>query len=190
MRQRQLQARERCRFAVPFRSFHPALSMSASNKCLFCSKTVYFNERVVYSGRDCHEDCFRYDCFPPFSSVFPFIGLPNRVFSFFSTRCGTCKKKLTLGSHVDHENAPHCQSCYNKQFRPKGFGFGITTVDSFQEDPKKAASASSAPAPAASSSASSSSATTASGKAKFCKHCGTARSSDAQAYCGQCGEPL
>ncbi len=86
-------------------------------------------------------------------------------------QCDICQKGLVGGSYVDHQGKPHCQSCYNKHHRPKGFGHGATTVDSHQysktSDAGSAAAA--APAPAA---------------GKFCTGCGAERGTGK--FCGGC----
>jgi len=111
----------------------------ASPKCPKCSKAVYFVEQQPYLGTVWHKACFK---------------------------CEVCGKALVGGSFVDHESKPHCQSCYNKHHRPKGFGHGTTTVDSHKyEKPIETT-------PAASS--------------KFCGSCGKPRG--AGKFCGGCGK--
>lgn len=37
-----------------------------------------------------------------------------------------CGRVLTRDKYLDHDSEPYCPACYNKLFRPKGYGFGTT----------------------------------------------------------------
>jgi len=62
-------------------------------------------EQVAYKGGFWHKACFK---------------------------CPTCKKALEPGGFLDHDNAPYCTSCFNKQFKPKGYGYGSNNLHSFE----------------------------------------------------------
>eukprot|EP00178_Gracilaria_changii_P023884 TRINITY_DN72179_c0_g1_i1.p2 TRINITY_DN72179_c0_g1~~TRINITY_DN72179_c0_g1_i1.p2 ORF type:complete len:101 (+),score=11.31 TRINITY_DN72179_c0_g1_i1:29-304(+) len=79
-------------------------------RCPACDKPVYFAERVQgLGGADWHKACFK---------------------------CATCKATLVPGKFNDHEGKAYCKSCYDKNFRPKGYGYGINTIDSFSAKKK------------------------------------------------------
>jgi len=62
-------------------------------------------EQVAYKGGFWHKACFK---------------------------CATCKKAMEPGGFLDHDNVPYCTSCFNKQFKPKGYGFGSNNLHSFE----------------------------------------------------------
>jgi len=74
--------------------FNPA------NKCVKCSKTVYKMEETIAVGQVWHNQCF---CCGGLNS-------------------DGCNKVLSRDNYVDHDGQPYCNSCFNKQFRTKGFG--------------------------------------------------------------------
>jgi len=142
-------------------------------KCPKCNKEVYFKERQPYNGTEWHKQCFK-------------------------CQSEACGKTLQGGSYTDHKGMPYCNSCYNKHFRAKGYGFG-QTVDSHvysgkgtpasapKVDAKSgsfagvtatrvALPASGTPAPASGD---------AGGGGGFCSSCGTARG--AGNFCSSCG---
>lgn len=65
--------------------------------CPRCSKNVYFAEEVKGLGKSYHKLCFT---------------------------CSSCRKMLDSGSISEHEDQMFCNSCYKKNFGPKGYGFG------------------------------------------------------------------
>jgi len=73
--------------------------------CGKCNTKVYFMEQVAYKGGFWHKNCFT---------------------------CATCKKQLEPGTFLDHDNVPFCTSCFNKQFKPKGYGYGSNNLHSFE----------------------------------------------------------
>jgi len=73
--------------------------------CGKCNTKVFFMEQVAYKGGFWHKNCFK---------------------------CATCKKQLEPGTFLDHDNVPYCTSCFNKQFKPKGYGYGANNLHSFE----------------------------------------------------------
>ncbi|XP_040563906.1 cysteine and glycine-rich protein 1 [Lepeophtheirus salmonis] len=65
--------------------------------CPRCSKNVYFAEEKQAVGKSWHKLCFV---------------------------CAKCKKLLDSGSITEHDGDMFCNSCYRKNFGPKGYGFG------------------------------------------------------------------
>jgi len=65
--------------------------------CPRCSKNVYFAEEKQALGKSWHKLCFV---------------------------CANCKKLLDSGSISEHDGEMFCNSCYRKNFGPKGYGFG------------------------------------------------------------------
>jgi len=65
-------------------------------KCGVCNKTVYFNEERRALGKIFHGACFT---------------------------CCSCDKGLDSVSCNEHEEKLYCNSCYGKQFGPKGYGY-------------------------------------------------------------------
>jgi len=63
-----------------------------------CSKNVYFAEEKQALGKSWHKLCFV---------------------------CGNCRKLLDSGSITEHGGDMFCNSCYRKNFGPKGYGFGV-----------------------------------------------------------------
>jgi len=37
------------------------------------------------------------------------------------------------GLYTEHQKLPYCQSCYNKNFKVKGYGYGMSNLDSFKQ---------------------------------------------------------
>ena len=37
--------------------------------------------------------------------------------------------------YVDHDSEPFCQACYNRHFKPKGYGFGGSTFSTDYSSP-------------------------------------------------------
>lgn len=80
-------------------------STSTSNKprwggsdiCPRCNKAVFMAEKVMGAGKTYHKACFK---------------------------CATCNKSLDSTTLCDKEEQIYCKACYNKQFGPKGFGYG------------------------------------------------------------------
>jgi hypothetical protein len=112
-------------------------------------------------------------------------------------QCQACNSRLTPGAQLDHQDLPYCKSCFEKNFRPKGFHAGGTT-DSFVASPKQVDAASPhRPAPtdaavAASigggSGASAAASPSAGVGGKYCTKCGEIKKAGAK-FCGQCGTP-
>lgn len=50
----------------------------------------------------------------------------NSCFICGGTKGNGCGKTLKRDTYVDHENQPYCNPCYNKLFRPRGYGYGGT----------------------------------------------------------------
>ncbi|WP_395241587.1 LIM domain-containing protein [Salmonella sp. s51933] len=65
--------------------------------CPRCGKKVYAAEKKLAAGRSFHARCLR---------------------------CFDCSKALDTGSLKSRDSAIYCQSCYGKNFGPKGYGFG------------------------------------------------------------------
>jgi cysteine and glycine-rich protein len=78
------------------------LGGSLAPKCYSCQKSVYKVEEVVALGNIWHKSCFK--C------------------GGVGTTDG-CGRTMTLDKYLDHDGQPYCNSCYSKQFKPKGFGF-------------------------------------------------------------------
>ena len=53
--------------------------------------------------------------------VYPYSTKTYFVFLFLSANC---KKLLDSGSITEHDGEMFCNSCYRKNFGPKGYGFG------------------------------------------------------------------
>lgn len=109
-----------------------AAKQNASPKCHVCAKTVYKPEELLALGRVYHVTCF---C------------------------CGSgggedgekgCKRTMKRDGYVDRAGEPFCTSCYDKNFKPKGFiGGGGNFVSSYRNDaPPATAAEAPAPAPA------------------------------------------
>jgi len=83
---------------------------SRIEKCAKCTKSVYANEKLEAVGKVYHNTCFR---------------------------CATCDKRLTMITYCEGpDKNPHCQTCYNSSFGPKGYGFGDTAIGEFEEHGK------------------------------------------------------
>lgn len=65
--------------------------------CPRCDKNVYFAEEKQAMGKVWHKLCFV---------------------------CAKCRKLLDSGSITEHDGDMFCNSCYRKNFGPKGYGFG------------------------------------------------------------------
>ena len=70
-------------------------------KCRRCNQSVYAAERVLGGGHSYHKRCFR---------------------------CYSCSRTLDSVTLCERDEELFCRSCYGKQFGPKGFGFGITSM--------------------------------------------------------------
>eukprot|EP00002_Diphylleia_rotans_P023596 TRINITY_DN4644_c0_g1_i1.p1 TRINITY_DN4644_c0_g1~~TRINITY_DN4644_c0_g1_i1.p1 ORF type:complete len:162 (-),score=27.55 TRINITY_DN4644_c0_g1_i1:31-516(-) len=147
--------------------------------CDRCKKAVYAAEKLTALGRTFHKTCFK---------------------------CGSCSKTLAPGGFVDHENLQYCQSCFDKNFRMKGYGFGGGgALDSFQStatpappvnasnaakptvaSPPQKSSAPSVSSPSFSQSPSKPQSTPSVGGGKTCRSCKTANASGIR-FCAKCG---
>jgi peroxiredoxin len=78
-----------------------------TKKCCICEKTVYAVEEVSALGRIWHKSCFKCGG---------------------STGLG-CGRTVVIGQYLDHDKEPFCSACYNKTFKPKGFGFGSAALN-------------------------------------------------------------
>jgi len=65
--------------------------------CPRCSKNVYFAEEKQALGKSWHKLCFV---------------------------CANCRKLLDSGRITEHDGEMFCGNCYQKNFGPKGYGFG------------------------------------------------------------------
>lgn len=65
--------------------------------CPRCNRVVYDAEKTRAVGKVFHKQCFK---------------------------CLTCNKGLTATTMRDHDEEIYCRACYEKNFAPKGFGFG------------------------------------------------------------------
>ena len=82
-------------------------------KCWICNKSVYKMEEVIAIGKTWHKSCF-------------LCGGKHNVEG--DPKVG-CKKGLTLDTYLEHDKEPYCQACHRRNFGAKGFGFGISTLD-------------------------------------------------------------
>ncbi len=95
--------------AAPSSTYLPkTTSFSGANKCYVCDKTVYKMEEIIALGHVWHDKCFRCGGKQPLGEN------PG------------CNKVLTRDGYLDHHSEPFCNACYNKLYRPKGFGYGNT----------------------------------------------------------------
>uniref|UniRef100_A0A0K0ESH0 LIM zinc-binding domain-containing protein n=1 Tax=Strongyloides stercoralis TaxID=6248 RepID=A0A0K0ESH0_STRER len=69
-----------------------------SKHCKRCNKVVYEAEKVSTAGAVWHKTCFR---------------------------CFICLKSLQLGQISERNNEIYCNSCYAKDYGPKGYGHGV-----------------------------------------------------------------
>ena len=82
-------------------------------KCWICNKSVYKMEEVIAISKTWHKTCFT-------------CGGKHNVEG--DPKAG-CKKGLTLDTYLEHDKEPYCQACHRRNFGAKGFGFGISTLD-------------------------------------------------------------
>ncbi|KAI1731390.1 LIM domain-containing protein [Ditylenchus destructor] len=61
--------------------------------CQRCNRTVYEAEKIVAAGKTWHKSCFK---------------------------CAACNRLLALGKSCDRNGEILCNTCYSKQFGPKG----------------------------------------------------------------------
>lgn len=73
----------------------------SGDKCGKCGTSVYAAEKVTAAGRSFHESCFK---------------------------CNGCNTRLNSLELNDKDGVLFCGACYAKNFGPKGFGIGGTTV--------------------------------------------------------------
>lgn len=66
--------------------------------CPRCSQNVYFAEEVKGLGKSWHKLCFT---------------------------CQSCRKMLSSGAISEHDNQVFCNTCYRKNYGPKGYGYGV-----------------------------------------------------------------
>ncbi|KAL8609546.1 hypothetical protein ACOMHN_000602 [Nucella lapillus] len=71
-------------------------TLGGGEKCPRCDKAVYFAEERRALGRKYHSACLK---------------------------CVKCNKSLDSTNCNDHEGEIYCNSCYRKDFGPKGYGF-------------------------------------------------------------------
>ena len=74
-----------------------ASRFGGGNKCATCKKTVYAAESVIAANKEYHDSCFV---------------------------CQTCRHRLSSTTLNERDGILFCNTCYGKQFGPKGFGFG------------------------------------------------------------------
>jgi len=137
-------------------------------RCRRCAGAVYAAEEVIGAGSKWHTQCF---C------------------------CLTCRTRLSSTTLTEKDGEIYCQTCYAKQFGPKGFGIGSQSLTytgvSVSDGQRSGASAASSP-PAAkpappAPSAAASPAASASPRSAFCTQCGAANQTGK--FCGSCGKP-
>lgn len=75
----------------------PKIGTSAP-KCPTCNKAVYHAEQVIALGMSFHKLCLK---------------------------CKDCNKMLDSGNVVEHDQAPFCRPCHQKNFGTKGYGYGV-----------------------------------------------------------------
>ncbi|KAL7712316.1 Cysteine-rich protein [Entamoeba marina] len=69
--------------------------MSRTPKCPTCGKSVYFNERLTFAGKDYHKiGCFK---------------------------CVSCKKPLEVSKARESDGFPYCVNCHTQKQGLKGF---------------------------------------------------------------------
>ena len=73
------------------------------SRCPVCECAVYKVEEIFALGRIWHKACFKCGAFG---------------------KSGGCHRSLQPGQFLDHEQEPFCTACYEKLYKPKGFGFG------------------------------------------------------------------
>ncbi|CAF1050011.1 unnamed protein product [Didymodactylos carnosus] len=86
---------------APSLQTQPSSSFSSLHKrtiCHRCAKTVYLAEEVKAAGESFHKLCFT---------------------------CKMCNKGLNGARYNDREQEIYCQSCYQKNWGPRGVGFGV-----------------------------------------------------------------
>jgi len=83
------------------------------HRCPRCKEKVYFAEEIIAMHKHWHRSCFL---------------------------CGNskCGKRLDSRTCCDHDGEAYCNSCYQKLFGPKGYGFGqgagVLSMDSGDPD--------------------------------------------------------
>ena len=82
-------------------------------KCWICDKSVYKMEEVIAISKTWHRSCF----------------LCGGKHNADGDPKAGCKKGLTLDTYLEHDKEPYCQACHRRNFGAKGFGFGISTLD-------------------------------------------------------------
>ncbi|XP_064600601.1 cysteine and glycine-rich protein 2-like [Liolophura sinensis] len=75
----------------------PTSKFGGADKCPKCGRSVYKAEEVLAAGRAYHKSCFT---------------------------CLSCNKSLDSVTVTNQREDIYCKACYNKNFGPKGFGFG------------------------------------------------------------------
>ena len=60
----------------------------------------------------------------------------EKVYHESCFRCKKCNHRLTLITYAEGGDEPHCQTCYNKFFGPKGYGFGNTHTGEYEDSGK------------------------------------------------------
>jgi len=63
--------------------------------CTSCQKSVYAAEKLYALDKDWHKFCFK---------------------------CVECKKTLSLGQFLDHNNNPYCKGCHSN-LKQAGYGY-------------------------------------------------------------------
>eukprot|EP01041_Mallomonas_annulata_P010832 gene10832-22601_t len=86
-------------------------------RCCICTKAVYKVEEVNALNKIWHKTCFTCGA-----------GAGNVNATGSSSNIG-CGKVLVAGQYCDRDNDPFCTACYNKNFKPKGIGYGTALGD-------------------------------------------------------------
>ena len=77
-------------------------------RCAKCEKIVYKMEEIVALGSTWHKSCFSCG-----ATSDPMDG---------------CNRILSLATYMDNKKKPYCKACFDRNFTPKGTGFGNSLV--------------------------------------------------------------
>ena len=72
--------------------------------CGKCNTKVMLVERVKFGAGFWHSRCFK---------------------------CQSCSKSLVAGGFSEHQSLPYCNNCFSKNFKPRGYGFGVNNINSY-----------------------------------------------------------
>nr|XP_054092346.1 cysteine and glycine-rich protein 2-like [Callithrix jacchus] len=74
-----------------------AQKYGGAETCSRCGDFVYTAEKIIGAGKPWHKNCFR---------------------------CAKCRKSLESANLTEKEGEIYHKGCYEKNFGPKGFGYG------------------------------------------------------------------